>query len=420
MQALRCAARLFRNVQTSPAEPKYRRLREANKVIALELLPVEASAALLRLGGFTRQAEEEKEGEGRTVSTADAPAAAAGNTNAPTSFVWVQSDEPAEAARKAAVAGRVVEHLLEGMGEQQSRRLGLLQLWRSVALEVRLEQAAREAAATPDGPLMEAQDAEEEKEEEETASASLHPFLDFMVESYSLDEAGDGLYSAQQHLQTLLDLYAAAAAAAAQQPFNASSVTSHALLETAELYGAVVQQRGAVELLLHGCGAQLHPAPSPTAQPAQSSAETAFANDLYVLELLPATVQDGPEHLERCVRFLRCLQDRVNKVRQQRAAAARAAAEKSMRQELRRERQRQQLERGHVRGEIEQGSQLPLRRPRRGSSSSSDSSAAATAHSGSAKGRRRIPVAEALAVLMGKRSPPLTRPPAASSSPPSK
>ncbi|KPA77050.1 hypothetical protein ABB37_07389 [Leptomonas pyrrhocoris] len=470
-QALRCADRLFRNVQSHPTEAKYRRIRGTNRVVAQELLLVEASAALLRFAGFTREEVAEATPQDATIVSTT------GSIGVPSTYVWVQHDEPAEAARKAAAACRLVSHLLEYMGKQQSRRFGVQRLWRSVALEVRLERAAREAAAAgcgsgdKDGPdaSSEIDDDDEEEEKTETAdhaTSALHPFLSYLVECYAVDEAGDGLYSSLQHLLTLQKMYEAqltptpTSNAAATTPIPAAtarSPSSYSLLETAEVYGAVVQQRGAIELLLNGCGAQLHPFPAavqragvpiPQGEGEQSTAASSSSSslalsspfcpgELYWIELLPLSVRssndDPASHVARCVRLIKRVRREVERVQRRRAQAARESAEKSMRQELKRERQRQQLEQGRVRGEVDTKSQSLPRRvrlqgaPRCASSSSSSSSstdahrAARQQHSrdgggGEGAGRgRRVPIAEALAILMGKKSPPSTRPPAASS-----
>jgi hypothetical protein len=397
---------------------------------------VEASAAVLTFAGFIREAE------GSSAPTATTTTA----EKSPSSYVWVQRNEPAEAARKASAACRLVNHLLDYMGEQQARRYGVLQLWSSVALEVRLEQAARARAVSETKVLNLSKS--DDNEEDTTA----HPFLAYLVACYTVDEAGDGLYSSVQHLQTLQQMYEA------QLPASTSDVPSpsqlsclspctYSLLETAEVYGAVVQQRGAVELLLYGCDAQLHPCPAAAQRasslPTSGTATTAttatpapspFSAPLYCIELLPSQAHNGVDaaaHMARCVKLLQRLQSEVERVRQQRAHAAREAAEKSMRQELRRERQRQQLEQSRVREELEADSQAQLRRARlqgapqhhRTSSSASSSSSSLSGESPShrkgrekaeaAQGRRRIPIAEALAILMGRKSPPLSRPPAA-------
>ncbi|KAK7193976.1 PUB domain containing protein [Novymonas esmeraldas] len=429
VQALRCLSRLLRNVQMYPAEPKYRVLRESNKVVAAELLPVaEPCAAVLRFAGFTREPDEREA----------------------TAHCWVLPRSPDAAAAAAVAARRVaravclVDELLEYVGEQQSRRYGLQQLWRSVALEVRLERASRDAAAAA-SVLDVASDLEEAEEEEgrddgSSATRTSPPpspaLLAYLVECYTVDEAGDGLYSSLQHLQTLQRLYETAAAAVAQGGGAADpSTASCSLLRTAEVYGAVVRQRGAVELLLYGCGARL-PLPSTAALPATATTnssssggtDAATTSSDYTLELIPPSVSNAAAFAARCLRLLRRVRREVERRQQERARAARSAAEVSMKQELRRERQRRQLEAQRGRPDAPSEGQHPRRRthspPHRrthqaGSSSSSSSTssrAGASTAEDRGSGGRRIPVAEALAILMGKRSPPARRPPAASSS----
>ncbi|KPI87183.1 hypothetical protein ABL78_3745 [Leptomonas seymouri] len=452
MQSLRCAERLFHNLQAYPTEAKYKRIREANKIVAQQLLPVEASAALLRFAGFIREEEEAAPSNATAVPVAcvDQP-----------SYVWVQRDDPAETARKASAACRLVSHLLEYMGEQQSRRLGLQQLRRSVALEVRLERAAREVAAGGDHDVLDASSEADEGGEGGKAEAEAnrpmslsHPFFLFLVECYTIDEAGDGLYSSLQHLLILQRLYDALrpATTAAATASAARSPSSYSLLETAEIYGAVVQQRGAIELLLYGCGAQIPlfpvavrgaPAP-PTKEDGgdigkASPSSSPSPGEPYIIELLPPHIRSSgnpASHVARCVWLIKRLQREVELVRGQRAKAAREAAEVSMRRELQRERQRQQLERSHMRSDMDKESQSLPRRVRvqdaqrctSSSSTSSESRISAKqqqlqgaggggAGGGGGEGRRRIPIREALAILMGKRNSSPTRASAAPSLP---
>ncbi|CAG9570245.1 PUB_domain_containing_protein_-_putative [Leishmania major strain Friedlin] len=443
MQALRCLSRLLCNVRMYPAEPKYRRIRESNRIIAHELMSVaEASGAVLSFAGFVRERDEED------ASTSASAAGAA-------THCWVLHGEATAAtvAGKAAVAVRLVDELLEYFGEQQSRRYRVQQLWRSVALEVRLERAARGADSR--SPLQDVPDHPEEvnnekekgngkggrgavaRSAESAAPSPPQALLSYLAECYTVDEAGDGLFSSMCHLQTLQRLYEEAAAhiAAGAQPSS-----SHSLLRTAEVYGAVVQQRGAVELLVYGCGACFHPPPVATQRVLAATASTLLtassaplsdtAND-YTVQLVPTDTPDASEFVARCLQLLQRLRREVERVQQERARAARQAAEASMRQELKRERQRRQLEKNSGRDEMsadEQTQQWHQRRRthrrghgvhRRAGSSSSTSSSASSASSRGAATKtegQRIPLTEALAILMGKMSPPSSRPPPASSS----
>ena len=451
VQALRCAERLFGNLLAHPAEAKYRRIREQNKVVAQELLPVEASALLLGVAGFAREVEEggksRSEGNGGASSnnnSSSSTAALNGAAAMSPTFVWVQHDESTEASRKASMAARLVGDLLAYMGEQQARRYRVQQLWRSIALEVRLERAAREAAARgadvldissePDqvcAPQIEETPAAKAAPPPHESPRIAKPFLAYLIECYTVDEAGDGLYSSLQHLQTLRRMYEEmqAPTRTSKEPVITSS-SSFSLLESAAIYGAVVQQRGALELLLYGCGAEPHPFPTAAQQATTAvtqngkSADTAVArptaSTLYTIDLLPPHLSaDSTAHVARCLRLITRLQREVEAVQRQRAATARAAAETLMRRELRRERQRQQLEQSRVREEAEASSQSQLRRARlQGGAPQSTSSSSEEGEGAGSGSRRRIPIAEALAILMGKKSPPRSRPPAASSSSP--
>ncbi|CAM66264.1 conserved hypothetical protein [Leishmania infantum JPCM5] len=442
MQALRCLSRLLCNVQMYPAEPKYRRIRESNRIIAHELMSVaEASGAVLSFAGFVRERDEED------ASASASPAGAA-------TYCWVLHGEAAAAAvaGKAAAAVRLVDELLEYFGEQQSRRYRVQQLWRSVALEVRLERAAR--GVDSGSPLQDVSGHPEEvnndeenengkggrgaaaRSAESEAPSPPQALLSYLVECYTVDEAGDGLFSSMHHLQTLQRLYEEAAAhiAAGAQPSS-----SHSLLRTAEVYGAVVQQRGAVELLVYGCGACFHPPPVATQRvlaatastllPASSTPCSDTAND-YTIQLIPSDTPDASEFAARCLRLLQRLRREVERVQQERTRAARQAAEASMRQELKRERQRRQLEKNSGRDEMPAVEQTQQRHQRRrthrqgrgvhrraGASSSTSSSASSASSRGAATktGGQRIPLTEALAILMGKKSPPSRRPPPTSS-----
>ncbi|CBZ24547.1 conserved hypothetical protein [Leishmania mexicana MHOM/GT/2001/U1103] len=446
MQALRCLSRLLCNVRMYPAEPKYRRIRESNRIIAHELMSVaEASGAVLNFAGFVR--ERDKEGASPSAS----PTGAA-------THCWVLHGEATAAAvaGKAAAAVRLVDKLLEYFGEQQSRRYRVQQLWRSVALEVRLERAARGADSS--SPLQDVSSHPKEVNDEEEnehgkggrgaaarsaeseAPSPPQALLSYLVECYTVDEAGDGLFSSMHHLQTLQRLYEEAAAhiAAGAQPS-----LSHSLLRTAEVYGAVVQQRGAVELLMYGCGACFHPPPvatqrvlAPTASTPLAASSTPCSRDTandYTVQLIPSDTPDASEFATRCLRLLQRLRREVERVQQERTRAARQAAEASMRQELKRERQRRQLEKNSGRDEMPADEQTQQRHQRRRThrrghgvhrraGSSSPTSSSSSAASASSRGEatksegHRIPLAEALAILMGKKSPPPSRPPPASSS----
>ncbi|KAG5505954.1 hypothetical protein JIQ42_06749 [Leishmania sp. Namibia] len=438
MQALRCLSRLLRNVQMCPLEPKYGRVRESNRIIAHELMCVaKPSRAVLSFSGFVRERDEKD--TSLDASSADAEA-----------YCWAlpRYATAAAVARKAAASVHLVDELLAYFGEQQSRRYQVQQLWNSVALEVRLERASR--GADPGRLLLdvssdpeEANSKEGESENgtgpqdaaspsaESEAPSPPQALLSYLVECYTVDEAGDGLYSSMQHLQTLQRLYSEAAAASINSGARPSS--THSLLRTAEVYSAVVQQRGAVELLVYGCGARLHPPPvaaqrilAAAASPrlVASSTPCRDAATDYTVQLIPSETPDVSKFLARCLRLLRRLRREVERVQQERSRAARQAAEVSMRQELKRERQRRQLELSSRREGMpvdEQGQTRHQRQRRRthlqqhGAHRSADasSSSSSTDACGDAVKRKgqRIPLSEALAVLMGKKSPPSRRSP---------
>ncbi|KAG5510141.1 hypothetical protein JKF63_07037 [Porcisia hertigi] len=421
IRALRCLSRLLRNVQMYPMEVKYRTIRESNKIVAQELMSVaEASGAVLHFAGFVREQDKMN----ASSSGASSPGAA---------HCWVLSGDATEVGvlRKTEATVDLVDKLLEYFSEQQSRRYGVQQLWRSVALEVRLEQAGRGALSRNpflDVPsdLEEMNSKEEESEHgkgrrgapaqstESDALSSAQMLLSYLVECYTVDEAGDGLYSSMQHLQTLQRLYEAAARCVEG---GARPSSTYSLLRTAEVYGAVVQQRGAVELLVYGCGARLDPPPVPP------TTLCSDASSDYTVQLIPPDTPDVSEFVGRCLRLLRRLGREVGRVQQQRTRAARQAAEVSMRQEVRRERQRRQLEKNCGRKEMPADEQVPQRHQRRrtqvskndthrrtASSSSSSASAASSVHShgeATKEEKKRIPLTEALAILMGKKKLPL-------------
>ncbi|KAI5690832.1 PUB domain containing protein [Leishmania braziliensis] len=441
IRALRCLSRLLRNVQMHPAEPKYGRIREANEIIAQELMSLaEPSSAVLSFAGFVRERDEQHASLNASLTGAAA-------------YCWVlRRDGTAETvARKAAAAVRLVHELLEYFGEQQSRRYRVQQLWRSVALEVRLERAR--CGTDSSSPLLDVpsdpEEADRKKEERESGKDSQgtaarpaesealspsHRLLSYLVECYTVDEAGDGLFSSMLHLQTLQRLYEAVATVSVEG--GARPQSSHSLFRTSEVYGAVVQQRGAVELLVYGCGARFHPPPVTTPRvlavaasplPAALSPQCSDAANDYTVQLIPSDTPDVSEFVARCLRLLRRLRREVERVQRERARAARQAAEASMRQELKRERQRRQLEKNSGRDEMSVYERTPQQHQRRrthlrghgarrraGSSSSSTTSSHGEATKGDGK---RIPLAEALAILMGKKSPLSRRPPPASSSP---
>ncbi|KAG5484775.1 hypothetical protein LSCM1_06599 [Leishmania martiniquensis] len=450
VRALRCLLRLVRNVQLYPLEPKYGRVRESNRIIAQELMCVaEPSRAVLSFAGFVRECDE----------PAASPAASSAGAEA---YCWVLRGNrtAAATARKAAAAALIVDELLAYFGEQQSRQYRVQQLWNSVALEVRLERASR-GADSGRLPLDVPSDPEEahssEGESAKVASVrgaaprpaesdappppSPQALLTHLVECYTVDEAGDGLYSSMKHLHTLQRLYSEAAAASISDGAQPSS--SHSLLRTADVYSAVVRQRGAVELLVYGCGARLHPPPlavqrvlAEAAPPLLAASPTPCcdAGNDYTVQLIPCDTPDVSQFAARCLRLLRRLQREVERVQQERARAARQAAEASMQQELKRERQRRQLEQNSRREDIPVDEQTRHQRQRRrthrrqlgahrsagttssSSSSSTDSCGDRVKRMGQRMGQR-IPLSAALAILMGKRSPPSRQPsPAASSS----
>ncbi|GET86698.1 hypothetical protein, conserved [Leishmania tarentolae] len=443
IQALRCLSRLLGNVQMYPAEAKYRRIRESNKIIAHELMPVaDAAGAVLSFVGFVREEAEED------ASPSTSPAGAA-------TYCWVlRGEATAERVSDKASAGvRLVDDLLEYFGEQQSRRYRVQQLWRSVALEVRLERAAR--GAGPRNSLLyvsshpeEVGTDDENKNDkgrqgaaaQSAESEELPPsqtLMSYLVECYTVDEAGDGLFTSIHHLQTLQQLYEEAAAhiaAGAQPP------SYHSLFRTADVYGAVVQQRGAVELLVYGCGACFHPPPVATQRVLAKNASTLLeasstlcsdAASHYTVQLVPSDTPDASEFAARCLRLLRRLRCEVERVQQDRNRAARQVAEVSMRQEMKRERQRRQLEKNSGRDKLlsDTQAQQPHQRrcthlrehgPHRRAGSSSPTSSSGSSASSRAEATniesRRIPLAEALAILMGKKSSPSRRPPPSASS----
>lgn len=397
-QALSHLHRILSNIIDHPNEPKFCGLRCGNPRLRAELFSMKASTLLLRRAGFQLMPTDisaevvNMRGEG-------------GGRNDMVNMQWRlegssggnRGDVPAAVQE----AMDIVMRLQQFFDEQQARQYQLQRLLASVSLEVRME-AARAAVAS-----------------EDVESNEACPTVAFFVKIFSVDEAGDDLYTSIRSLRTLKALYesialsSTTAEAALQLTCRGEAVIS--LVKNAAFYEAIVQQSGGFELMTIACAAQLcredekgdGGAAPPATGPTLSSSETPDNRSgcMYSLKLIPEGV-GAVEHSSRCVRLIAMILAGVLAVQQEKLKAAREAAELAMRRELRRARAEDGVKNDPLRRSVVSSvASRALHGRSLSISSASDSSneeEEATQKTES-QSRHRIPIAEAMKILMGRK-----------------
>jgi len=146
--------RVVTNLLHSPCDPKYTQLRVSNRVIATQVLAVPGAAEVLASIGFIPGGEED---DGL--------------------LVWNATRCPSGLLGEALAA---ISYVMDIEDANAKRRLDIQRLRRSIGLEIRMEKA-RQAQASGE-------------------------LLQFLVNAYSTDVAGDGLRSSFESLRVLFKL----------------------------------------------------------------------------------------------------------------------------------------------------------------------------------------------------------------------
>lgn len=362
--ALSCLQRIFFNARTYPSEVKYRQLRLTNPTLQRDLFAVPGTRELLESAGFAPVKGEEREKvdvnlqrtpnsvrDAHSSSTASSTTPEAATKLRLTSTAWLEEG-------LAAVA-----FLQEREMAYQRAQAELQRLRKSIVFDIRLEKARQ---ALEQGELAQ-----------------------YLVDVFSMDDAGDGLYTSRHHLGVVRQILHNMRRSPREPKYRQMR------LQNPVVYRAVVQQRGGLEALMLLAGGSLYEDPvtqetllrfAPAEEPAGS--ETALQSAV-----------DTVAHVEAAL-------EEIQRVREQ---EARKEAEAVMREERRRELHRELHREDAVAGRSADANAMVLAQRRRtssddgGSSSDEDNADEEGQKDATSAERRRIPIAEALAILMGKR-----------------
>ncbi|CCW68355.1 unnamed protein product [Phytomonas sp. Hart1] len=392
-RALQHLERIFTNLLSFPGNPKYRQLRPANSILSGEVFAVPGAIPFLRSAGFEW---EEVRGKGPPPSHV----ACNGPPLEGNLLRWHGARECAEEALRA------VQFLLERDAASRRRRQGVGKLVRGeVVWEVRLERARAAFAGDP------------------TTNPS-STWVDFLTRLYTADEAGDGLYSSLRNLNMLEAILRCGLKVGEGDAAGKGVLLS--LSANPSVYRAVVEQKGALELLLLQLDGELRvgslslnftPSDEVGASPRTNLHQEKEVEEGEVRLAFPFTqIKEGLRTLEEVKRAVKASEAETRKV----AVAA-------MRAEVRRERRRvhHAREQAGNRG-VDEVALRSIRRCKSEHSSSSssrhninnstsrsltprkgecgkDSPSSGEKKGGSrCRGGKRIPISEALSILLGK------------------